>query len=185
MPISDKGGEGRGMLEWELINSQSPSSVSSVTFSGLDGNADGEYLLKGVLSLPSSGTSSGISMYLNGDNVTTDKWWMRHAAGYDFSGVATIHTSGYASSASTYHPISPLTSSVDNFLVFETIICASAGYYRYSLTDATLYSTSAEQKISYMGSWTDTTTNLTSLLFSRSSSLNMNGKLDLYRKVVV
>lgn len=185
MPISDKGGEGRGMFEWELINSQSPSSVSSVTFSGLDGNADGEYLLKGVLSLPSSGTSSGLSMYLNGDTTTTDKWWIRHSAGYDFSGSATIHASGYASSATTYFPISTITSSVNNFVVFETIICASAGYYRYGITDAYLYSTSAEQKISYMGSWTDTTTNLTSLLFQRGSSLNMTGKLDLYRKVVV
>lgn len=158
-----------GALEsLDLIEHREPSSSSSETFSDLDGDSDIKYLLLHELTF--SATSNNLSLKPN-DIATNQK-----------TNALSVYSSSHGASNYSYLWIGSPDNSASNLSRGATIIFAETGKYRRFIIDHLLVGpgSTTPHKVSGLGQWSDTSTNITSLVIVPASG-NITGDLYLYR----
>jgi len=159
---------------WErLVEVELSTSVTSYTFSGLNGNVDINYMIEGFLVASST---SGSYFYIAPNNVTTNQ---RCAI---LEGTETAVNAG----ASIYMRVAGAPSTIQR-VVFRALLHAKTGRYRAmnSICGGGNASTGTNNTVNYhFGSrWADSSTNITSLVLysSVANGLVTNTQLRLYK----
>lgn len=161
--------------EWELVERRTLSGANisnGVFFSGLDGDRDEEYLLKGCLT---ASAASALCLQFNGDT------------GANYMNEALQNNAGTAAAtnnvSSSLMQLGSSTATAAQPFVFEASIKSKTGVYRI-LTARSGGGTgsSDSNRLSY-AAWKNTADKIESLkVYASSSSITATGHIELYRR---
>lgn len=166
------------MSGWRLMETKTlPGGTINTTFSGLNGNVDGEYLIKYDINL--SGTGDKVLHILPNNDTGATREYMAHEYGRD--GTTSFHSSGINSIAIGMGI--GLFSISHTFAVGNSILKASTGRVRIVTTEEyDALNLTRNFRRSLTGTWSDTTSNIISLVIALSAG-SMSGTISLYRWV--
>lgn len=158
--------------EWELVERKTlTSAATSVTFSGLNGNTDVEYKLRGYV-VDDSGSNANMALYPNGATTNADGQRLTGTGAAAGGSVATEMLVGL------FRPDAEVS-------YFEGTLWAKAGSVRTYRGTAGNYDVGAPKLYAetIAGCWSDTSTNITSLeLSGPSSAFGAGTQISLYRR---
>jgi len=154
------------------------SNTSSVTFSGLDGDVDKNYLLiSRCYTVGTPGTTYLTLLKPNGlaTNVSTSYRWSRAS------------TTSYLNWGTNIHPVSNYSNGSTSLTI--TKFGAKTGMKRYIYTDWSAFNAAAStlDDMEFFTTWTDTTTNVTSIVVegldgsSAASCIGAGSTFHLYK----
>ena len=157
-----------GIEKLELIEHKTPSAQSSVTFENLNGDTDEKYLL--ILDLGFDTASNVLTLKPN--NIATDQ---------KTSLIRVYYSSSSRTNASDIR-IGTSDSNKANRCRSKTLILAKTGNYRRFETNINIYGVGNTTPINMWGwcQWSDTTTNITSLVVDVDVG-TFTGDIYLYR----
>ena len=165
--ISGGGGD-LTLVETKLVTG---SAVDSLTFSGLDGDADGIYRLLGLF-IAGTGSDCTIGLQFNADTTSNNHKWFEEWT--------------TANADATYVPIAvPATGNTNKFANFDVTIFPLSGVPRIAMARSAQWGTTqyAFDRKAYQGLWKDTSSNVTSLklLTTVSNNFGVGTKISLYK----
>ena len=157
-----------GIEKLELIEHKTPSAQSSVTFENLNGDTDEKYLL--ILDLGFDTASNVLTLKPN--NIATDQK----------TSLYYVYTSNHGNSNSPNIRIGSSDNNKANRCRSKTLILAKTGNYRRFETNINIYGVGNTTPINMWGwcQWSDTTTNITSLVVDVDVG-TFTGDIYLYR----
>lgn len=165
------------LLGWELVEEKAvAASSSSVTFSNLDGNATGEYMIEFALDFATGSSNRTLHVQPNNDSSTN----RRTAVVYRDNG-------GGSSLTSNYFYLGQTIANAANCQVFGKMqIFAKTGFVRIGIGEFWAYVSSSSYLAGFIGTeWGDTSNNITSLVITITGG-TMGGTgnfIRLYKKV--
>jgi len=163
------------MLGYELVEEKDlPAGTTTCTFSNLDGDSDVEYLLEGDISIIANGADRLIYLYPN--NVSSGFSGSRHHI-YQSGSI------GYESLSTFYVVANGWNSDSNNH--FDCKILAKTGVMRLfkSETIDAIPNHNGGQTINCV--WSDTITNITSLVLLITSGGSFSGKIRLWKRIPI
>lgn len=158
-----------------LIQSQTPSGVNNVTFSGLNGDSDGEYLFEYDLVIS---TTADSYLQIEPNGLTSNQKFTRlYSSNYN-------GTSDQGTSVGSSYMLLAQSGWNKNCLVSGNMTFkAASGQNRRAYGTGSLICTDfSEMGMGIIGNyWGDTTTNITSFVLALTGSATMTGTINLYK----
>jgi len=158
-----------------LIESKTVTNVNSVTFTGLNGDVDGEYIFESNIDITGNGHDTWVYLQPNG-------------LGNDGLGVTFIFgaESGVGYSNESFIAINSNSWALDGKSISSGKFYAKSGTKRIMTCTKIFFSNDNSRKhtIDFLGYWLDTTTNITSFLLTMPYG-TMTGTIKLYKMVDV
>lgn len=158
-----------------LIETKTLSSASSVTFSGLDGDTDGEYLLTGYLKWTTTSYPHDIRFYPNADTSSAfdgaAHYYLSNGGGHNYMDL------------SSYGVLARNVRAGTDPVKLHTEIITPPSDYTYSITNSVNYGNSYTIHEDAHGAH-KSTTNVTSIYINTTNG-TLTGTLSLYKIVEI
>lgn len=163
------------LLSYTLLDRMPLTASTAYLISGLDGNTDIEYIIRGRIKATSTGVGGDIAFYPNEDNGTN-----KNLMAFYF-GEGTHNTDTYADAS--YIRVGSIfgVNGAVNDITFQTYVYAKTGDVRKFITHTQNYFGGGKRYYHiYDGVWYDTSNNLTKI--SLTSSLALTGAIEIFKK---